>query len=109
MVEKCKGCESKEAFYDSFESGKPFTEILLQTDRRIRHFTNDTPAHLLKWHADEEDRVIKAHKLTDWQFQFDNELPIKLSVNTYISIQKGRIHRLIKGETDLYIEIMINA
>jgi len=109
MVEKCKGCESKEAFYDSFESGLPFTEIELTGNRLVRHFDKDTAEHLLKWHADEEDRVIKAFRLTDWQFQFDNELPIKLSIHTYITIQKGRVHRLIKGEKDLFVEIMLPA
>ena len=109
MVEKCKGCESKEEFYNSFEYDKPFTEIGIDDDKIIRHFSEDTQKHLLKWHADDEDRVIKSVKPTDWMFQFDNELPIKLSTHTYISIQKGRIHRLIKGDSDLTVEIKLNT
>lgn len=108
MVEKCKECEDDRAlFYDSFDTGLPFTEIEISDNRKIRKFTEDTPEHLLKWHADDEDRVIRAFKMTDWLFQFDNELPIKLSMHTYITIQKGRIHRLIKGDKDLFVEIML--
>jgi len=109
MVEKCKDCESKEEFYDSFELGEPFIEIEMSDDRLIRYFADDTPKHLLKWHADDEDRVIHSVKSTNWMFQFDNELPIKLSINTYVSIQKGRVHRLIKGDGDLTVEIKVNT
>ena len=76
MVEECQDCEDDRAlFYDSFDTGLPFTEIEISDNRKVRKFEKDTPEHLLKWHADDEDRFIKAFKMTDWLFQFDNELP----------------------------------
>lgn len=106
MVEDCEDCEKEiQDFYNSFDNELPFEEIDIEGKRTIRKFCKDTAEHLLKWHFDDDDRVIRAFKKTDWKFQFDNELPKNLSVNAYISIQKGRIHRLIKGTTDLYIEI----
>lgn len=108
MVEECQDCEDDRAlFYDSFDTGLPFTEIEISDNRKVRKFEKDTPEHLLKWHADDEDRFIKAFKMTDWLFQFDNELPRKLAVNTYINIPKGRIHRLIKGTGFCLIEVKI--
>ena len=106
MVEKCKGCESKEAFYDSFESDIPYTTIHSNGPNVIRKFPADTAEHLLKWHEDEEeDRIIRVNEMTDWKFQFDNELPVELHPAREIHIPKGRIHRIIKGSGDLIVEI----
>ena len=44
----------------------------------------------------------KSCQKTDWQFQFDNELPI--SLNKKIFIPKGVMHRIIKGIGDLQIK-----
>ena len=43
--------------------------------------------------------------MTDWKFQFDNELPVELHPAREIHIPKGRIHRIIKGSGDLIVEI----
>ena len=82
----------------------PFIEAKLAEKTFIRIFSQDTLEEDLKWHWDEEDRIIEAVEETDWQFQFDNCLPI--SINTQIRIPKGIIHRIIKGTGELKIKVL---
>ena len=106
MVDNCPDCQKdREQFFDSFESDIPYIQIKTTKDVVVRKFASETPEHLLKWHADEEDRVITVFEKTDWKFQFDNELPIELKPNRLINIPEGRIHRIIKGSGDLIVEI----
>lgn len=86
---------------------KPFTEEHFG-DYIIRHFDPSYPEHLFKWHWDSENRVIKALNDSDWKFQFDNELPIKIEVNKEIIVEKGVIHRLIKGTNRLSLKILLD-
>lgn len=104
MVKHCKDCdcEEREAFYRTFEDGKPFIDQIVN-DRLIRRFSKDTAPHLLKWHMDEEDRIVYSLNDNDWKFQFDNELPIPMI--GMIRIKKGIFHRIIKGTTDLILQI----
>jgi len=99
----CKECDEIEAFYDSFEEGISYEEEL-KDDYVIRKFHNDTPDYLLKWHYDEEDRIVIPLESTDWKFQFDDELPFTMNENIYI--EKGRYHRIIKGTGNLKIKII---
>jgi hypothetical protein len=98
----CEDCEARKAFYESFEEGIPYIDKIIES-RLIRKFPDDTPAHLLKWHIDEEDRLVIPLSENDWKFQYDNQLPI--SMNENILVRKGEFHRLIKGTTPLIIEI----
>ena len=82
----------------------PFNEQKLAEKTFIRIFSQDIPEQELKWHWDEEDRIIEAVEETDWQFQFDNCLP--MSINTQIRIPKGIIHRIIKGTGELKIKVL---
>lgn len=106
MVKNCKNCEDKERenFYRSFEDGKPFVDEVISEKITIRTFYKETPAHLLKWHIDEEDRIVTSINNNDWLFQYDNELPFSLNENS-INIKSGVFHRIIKGTTDLIIKI----
>ena len=54
---------------------KPYTEEQISCHSYLRIFSINTPDEELKWHWDEEDRVISSIKETDWLFQFDNQLP----------------------------------
>lgn len=69
----------------------------------LRTFTGSLDEEDLKWHWDEEDRVIHPIHETDWMFQFDNTLPQRIS--TKISIKKGIWHRLIKGTGELQLVV----
>ena len=104
MVENCKDCDQKE-FDRTFENDKPYITILENEGDIIRKFPKETESHLLKWHADESDRYVVSLCNSDWKFQFDNELPLDLKENNTIHIQKGRIHRLLKGTGDLILHI----
>ena len=87
----------------------PFDEIQLTTGPSeivIRKFSESLDDEELKWHCDDEDRVIHSICRTDWMFQFDNQLP--QPIISRISIPKGEWHRLIKGTGDLQIIVEKN-
>jgi len=106
---KCTTCkcgeQQRQDFYNTFENDIPYITIPSNGPNVVRKFPADTPAYLLKWHEDEEDRIMYVSEMTDWKFQFDNELPIELHPSKQIHIPQGRVHRLIKGSGDLTIEI----
>lgn len=82
----------------------PFEEKILTTNNNnivVRRFKESVEDEELKWHWDEEDRVIHPIHRTDWMFQMDNQLPIP--IDGRISIPKGVWHRVIKGTGDLSI------
>ena len=84
-------------------NSKPFVEQKIAESVVIRTFSMNTNEMELKWHWDEEDRIIEALSDNDWQFQFDNCLPDKIYRS--IHIPAGAIHRVIKGSGDLIVKI----
>ena len=84
-------------------SQKPYTEKKLEESVVIRTFLADIDEMELKWHWDEEDRIVEPLNENDWQFQFDNQLPTR--INKQIHIPTGAIHRVIRGTTDLVVKI----
>jgi hypothetical protein len=82
---------------------KPYHQYMKGSDCIIRTFSNNIPDIELKWHWDEEDRQVTPLNKNNWYFQFDNQLPIL--INQTIIIPKGMYHRIIKGTTDLIVEI----
>ena len=103
----CKDCNCKDVqkFYSSVDriDDHPFQEIQLSENSVRRTFSGELDPLTLKWHWDSEDRIISSDQETDWKFQFDNELPIEF--RQQIHIPAGKIHRLIKGNGDLVLEI----
>jgi hypothetical protein len=83
----------------------PYKELKIDDNIVIRYFSANTPEHLLKWHWDEEDRIVEALNTNDWKFQFDNQIPVKFSDKASIEIKKDEYHRIIKGTTDLILKI----
>jgi hypothetical protein len=82
----------------------PFSEINSEDGRlSTRIFMSDVKDEELKWHWDEEDRIIRPFHKTDWKFQFDNQLPIEIV--SKIEIPKRTWHRLIKGTDNLKLLI----
>lgn len=84
---------------------KPYKDYPISKNTWIRVFSDTVDPKDLHWHRDEFDRVICILNDTDWSFQFDNEMPIKLSRGMEISIKKGVWHRVIKGKARLSILI----
>ena len=71
----------------------------------IREISQNTPSLEFVWHRDKEDRHIEVIDGEGWEMQFDNELPFELVKGDRIFITEGRIHRILKGTTDLKIKI----
>lgn len=75
------------------------------TGYKIRTFEKDVHEEDLIWHTDERARVVEVVESKGWQFQFDDELPFGLQKGTIVNIPKGKIHRIIKGNSNLIIKI----
>lgn len=71
----------------------------------IRTISHDTPVEDLVWHRDEHDRNVTVLEGTDWFFQFDNQLPIKLEKDMNLFIGSMKYHRVIRGIDNLVINI----
>ena len=87
----------------------PFEEEQIDQYNFIRTFPADVDEMDLIWHADKENRIITVIKGRGWKFQFDEELPIKMTKGKSISILKGVIHRVIKGNGPLVIKLQKNS
>ena len=72
---------------------------------KIRTFDKDVPDNELIWHRDQNDRMVEVVNGYVWKFQFDNELPLDLKPGDILYIKKDRIHRVIKGYSDLTLKI----
>ena len=87
----------------------PFKEQQVSTNKFIREFSTDVDEIELIWHTDREDRVVSVIEGNGWKFQFDEELPFEMIDGIEISILKGDLHRVIKGEGPLKILVHKNA
>lgn len=86
------------------KSTNPYKEII-DNGYITRVFSIETDSSELVWHRDKQDRRIIIVSGDDWYFQFDNELPFKLNKNDEILINKNNFHRIIKGTSDLIVNI----
>lgn len=84
------------------EQANPYSEIR-QHNLLVRTFSQNIDEDELVWHRDERDREVTVLKETDWQFQFDNEIPQILK--DVIFIPKNTYHRVVKGTGELSIQI----
>ena len=57
------------------------------------------------WHRDREDRDVTVLEGSGWQLQMDNRLPVYLTPGKTYHIPRNTYHRVIKGNTDLLVEI----
>jgi len=88
-------------------TGKPYTDIIEADGTTSRLFSASTKPERLKWHMDDEDRLIEPLGPNNWQFQFEDQLPVPL--NKSIFIKRHQWHRLIKGDGPLMISITKHA
>ena len=72
---------------------------------KIRTFEKEVLDKELIWHRDQNTRIVEVLESEGWKFQFDDELPIDLFPGTIIEIPKEKIHRVIKGSSNLVIKI----
>lgn len=83
----------------------PFKEKI-DKNKIIRTFSIDVDSDELIWHRDLKDRNVKVVKSGNWKFQTENNLPTLLQEDQEIFIKKGDWHRILKGDSDLVIEIV---
>ena len=84
-------------------SGKPYTDIIEADGTTSRLFSALVKPEDLKWHMDDEDRIIQALHKNNWQFQLEDQLPV--SLDSPIFIKRHQWHRLIKGDDSLMIKV----
>lgn len=82
----------------------PFNQKILG-EKIVRTFSPDVDSQELVWHQDLMDRVVTIIEAGDWFFQREDELPIKLMNEQVLFIPKKSWHRVIKGTTELIVEI----
>ena len=82
----------------------PFDEVF-SDGFNVRTFSSTLSESELKWHFDEQDRIVVCENDTDWLLQMDNQLPIKIKKNEPIFIPEGEYHRIIKGTGDLVVKV----
>jgi len=83
----------------------PYTNTPLTETSVIREFSSEVDPMELVWHQDGEDRTIEILEGEGWQLQRDNELPLALQEGDSIFIPMGQIHRVIKGNNNLKLQI----
>ena len=83
-----------------------YKDVNIADDIVIRTFNNSIDPIELKWHRDDEDRMILAITETDCKIQLEDQLPKNL--NSAIFIERGQWHRLIKGNGELKVKIIKN-
>jgi quercetin dioxygenase-like cupin family protein len=83
----------------------PYTNTPITQTSVIREFSSEVDPMELVWHQDEEDRTIEILEGEGWQLQRDNELPLALQEGDSIFIPMGQIHRVIKGNNNLKLQI----
>lgn len=91
------------------DSGRPYRNLSVTKDCIVRSFSPNVDPEELKWHQDDEDRMITILECgKGWGFQYDNELPYELEVGDLLFIERHDWHRVIKGEGELVIKIDLN-
>ncbi len=82
----------------------PFSEKHISENIVERVFSEGIDEDDLKWHYDEEDRLVESVSPTDWMIQIDNQLPQNFVGQFFIP--KGVYHRIIKGSQDCVVKII---
>ena len=83
----------------------PYTEHVLD-NIRTRTFSVDVDEDELVWHRDHHDRYVTIIEGDGWRIQMDNKLPRMLEPGDAFPIPKNTYHRILKGYTDLVVEIL---
>lgn len=74
----------------------------------VRTFDSNVNSSELVWHRDRENRLVKVLEGEGWQFQYDDQLPFILKEGDELFIEKMTYHRLLKGKSQLKVQIEKN-
>ena len=83
----------------------PYTEKRVTPNKVIRTFSSNISNDELLWHRDQQRRRVRVITSDNWQFQYEDELPISMEAGTILEIPAMEYHRIIKGNGDLVVEI----
>jgi hypothetical protein len=76
----------------------PYTENITSDESIVeRLFEESTDSEDFMWHRDQEDRIVEAININNWQIQLEDQLPVNLRYGESITIPKETWHRVIKG------------
>ena len=84
----------------------PYKDATISDGHFIRNFdVEKIKEEELIWHRDKKDREIMVISGEGWRIQYDNQLPIELKQTERYFIKAEEYHRILKGRTDLVLEI----
>lgn len=83
----------------------PYVDQPMAKNVFIRTFDKTVDESLLDWHRDYNDRTVRIIKGIGWKLQFDDNMPMDLLEGNFYYIPKNVYHRIIKGNSDLILEI----
>ena len=104
IVRIAVGALTREEIEEMKAKTKPYKDLEVTNEYIIREFDENIDPIELKWHRDNENRIVEIVGKTDWKLQLENQLPV--SINQPISIPKGEWHRVIKGNGKLTLKII---
>ena len=84
---------------------KPYSDKSLAKGIIRRVFNEAVDVDELVWHQDHNTRKITVIERQGWQLQIDNSLPKTLSKGDTFFIEAEQYHRIIKGNTNLVLDI----
>lgn len=85
---------------------RPYKDEWIAENVRIRTFDPVVvESNEYVWHRDAHDRIVTVLEGEGWQFQFDNEIPIRINSGDVIKVPKLVYHRILVGSTPLKIRI----
>jgi gentisate 1,2-dioxygenase len=84
---------------------KPYKDSQISKDTKIRIFDENIDPIELMWHRDLKSRKVTILEGKGWSYQQEDQLPQTLNPGDYIFIPALEYHRIIKGTTDLKIQI----
>lgn len=90
--------------YLSRVDGRPYYEARFD-NIIIRRFSKLENSEELRWHRDSSDRKVYVISGDGWMFQHDDSIPFLIKTGTSFLIRANSWHRLIMGDTDLFLQI----
>lgn len=84
----------------------PYSQTNISSNTFQRVFEHCTDSAELVWHRDRKNRTVRIIEGRGWKFQLDNSIPKTLKPGDTFDIPANTFHRIIKGSTNLKIEIV---
>lgn len=86
------------------EDRLPFSEEKKE-EYFLRDFDQSIDEDELKWHFDDENRIVIPVECDGWKLQIDESLPFEMIVGTSYFIPVDVYHRIIKGRGNLKLKV----